>query len=1001
VAEARQNGTSRSCAPSAPRRRPRRQVSVLFFRISRGTHLAPTRTLTHASSNLINPDPHTDPTTATPPLTGSASLPKAFDPVTEEPAIYAAWEAGGHFKPSTDADPTITAPPFVMAMPPPNVTGKLHMGHAMFVTLQDIMARVARMRGRPTLWLPGTDHAGIATQMVVEKLLAAEGGPDRLALGRDAFEARVWAWKEEYGGAITDQLRSLGASCDWSRERFTLDTGLSGAVGEAFVRLHEDGLVYRGAYLVNWSPGLRTAVSDLEVEYSEEAGTLYTFRYPVEGGGGGGEEAEFLPVSTTRPETIPGDQAVAVHPGDARFGHLVGRRCIVPLSGGRTIPIIADAAVDPEFGTGALKITPAHDPADYEVGLRLGLPMTNIMADDGTLNASAGPAYAGMDRFKARKAIWRDLEAAGLGMGTAPHTMRVPRSQRGGEVVEPLVREQWFVRMEPLAAPALEAVRSGDVRLVPARFSATYEQWLTNIRDWCVSRQLWWGHRVPVWYVFEGEQAAAASADGRSATYIVARNEGEARAKAEAEHGAGSVLRQETDVLDTWFSSSLWPFSTLGWPAAPADDFARFYPTSTLETGHDILFFWVARMMMMGLRLTGRAPFDTVYLHGLVRDASGRKMSKSLGNVVDPREVSAQAGTDALRHTLATGSAPGQDLNLNPERLATSRNLTNKLWNAGKFVVAALEGGPAASGLDLRDPAVVSSLPLAEAWAVSVAHAAADRVTAAHDRLDFGEAGRAVVNHFWGEFADWYVEAAKTRLYGGDAASAATTRAVLTYTMETVLALAHPVMPFVTERLWGALPGEGGGVSTRPPLISAPWPEPGGPVNEAALAHFTALQGLVGAVRNARAEYGVEPGRKVGGAVLQVRDDATRAAIAGELGVLCALARLDPDTTTVVAGGGATSSEDAASSVVAVFADGLEVILPMAGLFDVDKERARLDKQRSKAAVLAEKAAARLSDPRFACNAPPAVVAEATAAAEEAAQKVAAIDAKIEALGKL
>ena len=888
-----------------------------------------------------------------------------------------------------------------MAMPPPNVTGKLHMGHAMFVTLQDIMARVARMRGRPTLWLPGTDHAGIATQMVVEKLLAAEGGPDRLALGRDAFEARVWAWKEEYGGAITDQLRSLGASCDWGRERFTLDAGLSGAVGEAFVRLHEDGLVYRGAYLVNWSPGLRTAVSDLEVEYAEEAGTLFTFKYPVEGGGAD----DFLPVSTTRPETIPGDQAVAVHPGDARFGHLVGRRAVVPLSGGRTVPIIADEAVDPEFGTGALKITPGHDPADYEVGLRLGLPMTNIMADDGTMNAAAGPAYAGLDRFEARKAIWADLEAGGLGLGAAPHTMRVPRSQRGGEVVEPLVREQWFVRMAPLAEPALAAVRAGEVRLVPARFTATYEQWLTNIRDWCVSRQLWWGHRVPVWYVFPDEAAAAASPDGRSGTYIVARNEGEARAKADAEHGPCAALRQETDVLDTWFSSSLWPFSTLGWPDTASPDLARFYPTSTLETGHDILFFWVARMVMMGLKLTGRAPFDTIYLHGLVRDASGRKMSKSLGNVVDPREVSATAGTDALRHTLATGSAPGADLNLNPDRLASSRNLTNKLWNAGKFTLAALEGGPAAPGLDLRDPAVVAGLPLAEAWAVSVAHAAADRVTAAHDRLDFGEAGRGVVDHFWGEFADWYVEAAKTRLYGADPAAAATTRAVLTYALETVLALAHPIMPFVTERLWGALPGPDGlaGGSPRLPLIASPWPEPGGPIDEAALAHFAALQGLVGAVRNARAEYGVEPGRKVGGAVLRVRDDDARAAISGELGVLCALARLDPDTTTVVAGGGeagAASGNDA-GSVVAVVADGLEAVLPMAGLFDVDKERARLDKQRAKAAALADKAAARLSDPRFASNAPPAVVAEATAAAEEAAQKVAAIDAKIEALGKL
>jgi valyl-tRNA synthetase len=898
-----------------------------------------------------------------------------------------------------------------MAMPPPNVTGKLHMGHAMFVTLADAMARVARMRGRPTLWLPGTDHAGIATQMVVEKLLAAEGGPDRLALGRDAFEARVWDWKEEYGGAITGQLRTLGASCDWSRERFTLDAGLSAAVGEAFVRLHEQGLVYRGSYLVNWSPGLRTAVSDLEVEYSEEAGTLFTFNYPVAPaeGTGGGEPTEFLPVSTTRPETIPGDTAVAVHPADPRFGHLVGRRAVVPLSGGRTVPIIADAAVDPEFGTGALKITPGHDPADWEVGQRLGLPALNIMNDDGTMAASAGPSYAGLDRFACRSAIWADLEAAGLAISTAPHTMRVPRSQRGGEVVEPLVREQWFVRMEPLAEPALAAVRDGSLRLVPSRFNAVYEQWLGNIRDWCVSRQLWWGHRVPVWYVFADESAAEASPDGRSDAYVVARNAAEAEAKAREEHGPGVALRQETDVLDTWFSSSLWPFSTLGWPDDTSPDFTRFYPTSTLETGHDILFFWVARMVMMGLHLTGRVPFDTVYLHGLVRDEQGRKMSKSLGNVVDPATVAAQSGTDALRFTLATGSAPGADLNLNPERLASARNLTNKLWNAGKFVLAALEAGESAGPppprLNFRDPAVVASLPLAEAWAVSAAHAAADRVTSAHDRLDFGEAGRAVVDHFWGEFADWYVEAAKTRLYGDDAAAAATTRAVLAYGLETVLALAHPLMPFVTERLWGAMPGASGddeATTPRRPLIASPWPEPGGPVLEEAMTHWAALQGVVGAVRNARAEYGVEPGRRVSGAVLRVRDSPTRAALASELGVLCALAKLDPATTSVVEGGGESSSSASdAASVVAVVADGLEAVLPMAGLFDVAKEAARLEKQRAKAAKDAEKAAARLADPRFAANAPPAVVAEATAAAEEAAARVAAIDAKIAQLASL
>ncbi|KAK9845737.1 hypothetical protein WJX81_000915 [Elliptochloris bilobata] len=917
---------------------------------------------------------------------GVIALLPVFEPAANEQRLYDWWEAQGYFKPAEDA----AGEPFTISMPPPNVTGRLHMGHAMFATLQDCMVRFRRMQGRRALWLPGTDHAGIATQMVVEKMLAAEG-TSRRELGREGFEARVWAWKREYGGFITGQLRRLGASCDWSRERFTLDDQLSAAVREAFVRLHERGLVYRGSYLVNWSPAMQTAVSDLEVEYAEEAGTLYYFRYPVAGGG------DALPVATTRPETILGDTAVAVHPKDPRFAHLVGRECEVPLSGGRRIPIIADTYVDREFGTGALKVTPGHDPNDYEIGRRVGLPTLNIMNDDGSLNATAG-AYAGLDRFVARERIWADMEASGLAIRKEAHASRVPRSQRGGDVVEPLVREQWFVRMEPLAAPALQAVADGDIRIVPERFEKVYNMWLSGIRDWCVSRQLWWGHRIPVWYVFANEEAASASADGRSGDYVVARSELEALEQARARHGAGAALRQETDVLDTWFSSALWPFSTLGWPDEGASDLAAFYPTAVMETGHDILFFWVARMAMMGLAFLGRAPFHIVFLHGLVRDSQGRKMSKSLGNVVDPVEVIEQYGTDALRFTLATGTTPGQDLNLSMERITANRNLTNKLWNAGKFIALQLEAAGEAelaelAAVDLSQPEALTGLPLAERWVLSELHQVVDRVTAAQERLDFGEAGRAMYDFFWSQFADWYIEAAKTRLYGGDAAVARSTRAVLVYAMRAVLALAHPLMPFVTEELWQALPHRGDA------LIVAPWPRHSGAIDTAALCQFEALQAAVSAMRNARAEYGVELGRRVP-ATLHVADPALRAALAAELPVLCALAKLYPAAAAVEARpqGGLPAVD---GRVVLVVSEGLEVALPLAGLFDVAKERARLAKQRDKLAKELAAVAARVSNEAFMSRAPPHVVAEVCAQHTEAQQKIAAVDAKAAQLAEL
>lgn len=853
--------------------------------------------------------------------------------------------------------------PFVISMPPPNVTGALHMGHSMFVTLQDIMTRFNRMRGRPTLWLPGTDHAGIATQLLVERELAKDG-KTKHDLGREAFEQRVWQWKGEYGGRITGQLRRLGASCDWSREAFTLDDKLSDAVAESFVRLHDKGLVYRGEYMVNWSPNLRTAVSDLEVEYSEEEGKLYYFKYPL-----ADESGEALTVATTRPETILGDQAVCVHPDDERFKHLVGKRCRVPFTD-RTIPVLADDYVDMEFGTGCLKVTPGHDVNDYEIGKRLDLPTLNIMNEDATLNAAAG-RFADMDRFEAREALWAALEEEGLAVRTEKHTSRVPRSQRGGEVIEPLVSTQWFVRMEPLAEPALKAVRSGEVKFVPERFEKTYFYWLENIRDWCVSRQLWWGHRIPVWYVEGGDDTQ----------YFVARSEDEARTKAREALGlaadADVALRQETDVLDTWFSSGLWPFSTVGWPDESDPSYQKYYPTAVMETGHDILFFWVARMMMLGIEMTGKSPFHTIYLHGLVRDESGRKMSKTVGNVVDPLDVVKDYGADPLRYTLVTGTTPGQDVNLSMDRLGASRNFMNKVWQAGKFVLLCLEevGGAeleAMAGADTMGTDETAALPLAERWIVGRLHALERHVTVQLEKLDFGEAGRALYEFLWNDFADWYVELAKTRTYGHEGApDAAVTRRVLAYCYERFVRMLHPVMPYATEQLWQALPHTGVSVMT------APWPEPPAEVDAEVDARFEVLQAVVRSMRNARAEYQVAPGKRIPATVVAT-DAGALADLQAERAALCFLAKLD-EGFELAAEAPTDVADDAVRLVVR---DGVSVVLPMSGLVDVEKETERLTKQAAKLDKSLGQLEARLSSD-FVNKAPAKVVDAAKAEAEE------------------
>jgi valyl-tRNA synthetase len=672
------------------------------------------------------------------------TLPKAYDFKDTEQRIYAMWETSGYFQPHNDPnkpgfDPTVKT--FVISIPPPNVTGELHLGHAMFVSVEDLMIRYHRMKGYSTLWVPGTDHAGIATQLMIERALIKEG-TSREELGRDEFLKRAWAWKEKYGGMITDQIRRLGASCDWTRERFTLDAGLSKAVREAFVRLYEKGMIYRGPRLINWSPGLKTAVSDLEVEYSEEPGTLYYFKYMLAGSG------EYIPVATTRPETILGDTAVAVHPQDERYQKFIGKKVIVPMLG-REIPVIADEYVARDFGTGALKITPGHDPNDYEIGQRHGLPVLSMLDREAKVTEIGGP-YAGLERFACRKKLWADMKAADLVIKEEPYALKVPRSQRGGEIIEPMISTQWFVRIKPQAEKALLAVKNGDIRIVPDYFEKVYNNWMENIDDWCISRQLWWGHRIPVWYCADCGKQTCARED-----------------PAKCIHCGSANIEQDPDVLDTWFSSGLWPFSTLGWPDQ-TPDLKYFYPTSYMETGYDILFFWVARMIMSGLEFTEDIPFQTVYLHGLIRDEHGHKMSKTKGNVIDPLIVMDDLGTDALRFTLLVGSTPGKDSNLSLKKVESNRNFANKIWNAGRFVINAIAmvSDDGQQTTDHGPSSVVNGLEwtLADSWIWARLQELVRSVERLFETYQYGQAGQLIYDFFWSDFADWYVEAAKQQL---------------------------------------------------------------------------------------------------------------------------------------------------------------------------------------------------------------------------------------------
>ncbi|WP_135466020.1 valine--tRNA ligase [Crenalkalicoccus roseus] len=896
-------------------------------------------------------------------------LDKVLTPGAFEARLYEGWERAGAFA----ADPDSAARPFTIMIPPPNVTGSLHMGHALTFTLQDTLIRWRRMQGRDALWQPGTDHAGIATQMVVERLLASRG-LDRRQMGREAFLEQVWAWKAESGGAITRQLRRLGASLDWPRERFTMDEGLSAAVREVFVTLHRQGLIYRDRRLVNWDPKLQTAISDLEVESREVRGSLWHLRYPIEG-----EPGRYVVVATTRPETMLGDTAVAVHPEDGRLRHLIGRRAVLPLVG-RAIPILADTHADPEKGSGAVKITPAHDFNDFEVGRRHGLPMPSVLdaeariwleeiapemrAVEGVADPAFLRALAGQDRFAARKAIVARLEELGLVEKVEPHTHQVPHGDRGGVPIEPRLTWQWYADAATLAKPAIEAVESGRTAFVPKQWENTFFAWMRDIQPWCISRQLWWGHQIPAWYGPDGH-------------VFVERTEAEAQAAARAHYGKEVPLRRDEDVLDTWFSSALWPFSTLGWPERTRE-LARYYPGDVLVTGFDIIFFWVARMMMMGLHFMGEVPFRTVYIHGLVRDERGQKMSKSKGNVMDPLELIEAYGADALRFTICALTGPGRDVKLSRKRVEDHRAFVTKIWNAARFLeMNGVAPDPA------WDPARART-PLAR-WILDAANRAVTEATAALEAYRFDEYAAACYRFVWNTFCDWFIEFAKPVLAGPDGPEKEEARGAAQHVLGTILRLLHPAIPFVTEELWDRF-GYGPAFS----LIRASWPG-AVPVAEAeaARAELDWVVSLVSEVRSVRNEVNVPPSVTM---PLLVKDAAPESlARAGRwieairrLGRISEVRPLDGEVPKGVA--------------QAVLGEAT-VMLPLEGVIDIPAERARLAKERGRAEAEARKIAAKLDNADFVARAPEEVVEENRERLAAARAEMARLDAALARIG--
>ncbi len=894
---------------------------------------------------------------------------KAYSPADIESRIYRRWEELGCFMPSGKGQT------YSIVIPPPNVTGTLHMGHAFQDTIMDALIRYHRMRGFDTLWQPGTDHAGIATQMVVERQLHAEG-KSRAALGRDAFVARVWQWKTQSGGLIAHQLRRLGASVDWTRDRFTMDPGLSGAVTEVFVRLHAEGLIYRGKRLVNWDPVLKTALSDLEVAAEEEQGSLWHLRYPLVDGTG------YLVVATTRPETMLGDTAVAVHPDDERYRHLIGRQVRLPLAG-RAIPIIGDSYVDPAFGSGCVKITPAHDFNDYEVGLRHGLPMLNIMTPSAALNDEVPAAYRGLDRVLARERVVADMQSVGLVERIEPHRLTVPRGDRSHAILEPLLTDQWFVKIAPLAAPALAAVEQGLIKFVPENWSAVYYEWMRNIKDWCISRQLWWGHRIPAWY----------DPDGRP---YVGRNEAEVREV----HGLGASLplRQDEDVLDTWFSSALWPFSTQGWPEATRD-LSTYYPTSVLVTGFDIIFFWVARMIMMGLKFTGKVPFHQVYVHGLIRDHDGQKMSKSKGNVIDPLDIVdgisladllakrttglmqpqmqpaiekatrrqypqgiAPYGTDALRLSFASLATQSRDLRFDMARVQNYRNFCNKLWNGARYVLMNVEGQ------DLKRDDAQFSLP--DRWIRARLRATIERVQAGFAEYRLDVAAAALYEFTWNDFCDWYLELSKAVLQSEKSSEAHRRGARLTLidTLEQLLRTLHPLAPFITDEIWMRVRDHAG--VTGETVMRAPFPKAEEvPADADAEREMSWVRTFILGLRQIRGEMDIAPTRRIdvllrGPGALDHRYLERNRGLLERLAGIGTLGMLEPGQAGPIA-------------AVALLGT-LEILVPMAGLIDPQAEMERLSRRQRKIDNDIDKLQAKLSDQKFAANAPPEVVAKDT-----------------------
>jgi len=855
-------------------------------------------------------------------------LPKPYNPKLVEDKWYAFWEGKGYFTPQIDPEKQ----PFVIIMPPPNVTGELHLGHAITATLEDIMTRWHRMLGEPTLWLPGSDHAGIATQVVVEQQLAQEG-LTRQQLGRERFEERVWQWVNQCKPIIHQQHRRLGASCDWTRERFTLDEGPSRAVRTAFVNLYNKGLIYRGERIINWCPRCATALSDLEVVHKEISGHLYHVKYPLEDGTG------FVTVATTRPETIMGDTAVAVNPEDERYKRLIGKRVILPAVG-RHIPVIADEAVDPKFGTGCLKITPAHDPTDFEVGQRHGLEIVNTMNDDATMNERAGP-YAGLDRFACREAILADLKRDGLLVNTEPYQHSIGHCQRCQTALEPKVSQQWFIKIAPLAQPAIDAVVDGRIKIVPERFTRVYLNWMENIRDWCISRQLWWGHRIPVWYCHD--------CGGLTVTVEEPRV---------CQHCASDRIHQDPDVLDTWFSSGLWPLSTLGWPEATRD-LDYFYPTSVMETGYDILFFWVARMIMLGMENTGEVPFRTIFLHGLIRDEAGEKMSKVRGNVINPIEAIEKYGTDALRFALTTGTAPGNDSRLSWHKLEASRNFVNKLWNASRFVLRSLQPGQVV-------PPPSGQLPVADRWIWSRLNRLVDEVGRLMADYQFGEAQQLSYDFIWSEYCDWYIELAKIRLRQPAQPSPLPT---LVYTLEICLRLLHPYMPFVTEEVWQHLkphlpPDKRGPES----IMIAPYPEADkSAFDPEAERHLKTLTEVVRSLRNLWAEFGIPPQRWLQAEVYASNE--VRAVLQEHLEAMQILARTRPITIL-----DRSQKKPLARNAMTLVLEQAEAVVPLEGMVDFEAERERLRAEIRSCQAFVEQLRKKLDNQAFLDKAPAEVV---------------------------